>query len=65
MNDINTVCIWLIKKLCVDTNADEAKITQENFHDKKTGKVYGTYEIIVRKVEADLKHSEEEYGNRK
>lgn len=47
---LNAICIWLIKKLCIDTNADEVKITQENFHNKKTGKVYGTYEIIIKKV---------------
>lgn len=47
---VNAICFWLIKTLCIDTNADSARIEQKGFHDKT--KVYGDYEIIVRKLGA-------------
>lgn len=47
MEDLNTICFWLIKTLCVETNADEAKHTLTGVTYK--GEDLGDYEIIVRK----------------
>lgn len=50
MNPIEkmTMCaIWLIKYLCIDTNATTAKLEQEVTFE---GKVLGTYKITIEKV---------------
>jgi hypothetical protein len=49
VNDMNICAMWLIKNLCLDTNAETATITQENVHGPG-GKNYGDYEIVIRKV---------------
>lgn len=41
----------LVYLLCIDTNATKATYTIEGFHDRKSGIVYGDYEIVVRKTE--------------
>lgn len=48
-NELNMICIWLIKTLCISTNADEATYTLNGFHNKQTGENLGDWEIIVRK----------------
>lgn len=47
MNDTTTVAIWLIKKLCIDTNADKATLTQDITH---KGNSIGTYKIMIEKI---------------
>ena len=44
---VNTACIWLIKTLCLDTNATEAKVNQRGVSHE--GKPLGDWEIIIRK----------------
>ena len=39
----------LIKILCVDTNATEAKLNIDGFFKKETGEILGDYEIVVKK----------------
>lgn len=48
MNDITTVAKYLIKKLCLDTNATKATLTQEVTYLEKP---IGTYKITIEKVE--------------
>lgn len=60
IKDLNTVCFWLIKKLCLDFNATEATYTVEGFHNNITGEKLGDYEIIVRKKSSLLPKKEEE-----
>ena len=47
MNDLQTVCIWLIKKLCLDTEAETASIEQDiTFKGEKIGR----YKITITKL---------------
>jgi hypothetical protein len=39
--------IWLIKRLCLETNAEKAELTQDITHE---GKPIGTYRITIEKV---------------
>lgn len=48
MDKLTTVTIWLIKTLCVDTNAEVARLEQDiTFEGKKIGR----YKITVEKIE--------------
>lgn len=48
MDNLHTVGFWLIKKLCLDTNAEKATFTIDGFHDKE-GNQLGDWEITVKK----------------
>lgn len=39
--------IWLVKHLCIDTNAETAKLEQNIIHE---GKDLGRYKITIEKV---------------
>lgn len=47
MENPTTVAIWLIKKLCIDTNATKATLTQDVIF---KGESIGTYKITVEKL---------------
>jgi len=47
--EVNTICFWLIKNLCTDTNATEGTVTLNKVTYK--GEQLGDWEIIVRKKE--------------
>lgn len=46
MNDMNTICFWLIKQ-AIDSGAEEMTIQQKNVHNAQGEQ--GDWEIIVRK----------------
>lgn len=45
---INLCAIFLVKALCIDTNATKAKYTLEKFTDGK--QILGDYEITIKKT---------------
>jgi hypothetical protein len=47
MDEVQTVGIWLIKKLCKDTNATTASLTIDLTHH---GKPDGKYKITVEEI---------------
>lgn len=40
-------CIWLVKNLCIDTNAEKASVEQEMTY---LGKSIGTYRVTIEKI---------------
>lgn len=50
-----SIAAWLIKNLCIETNAEVATYTLEGFHNKQTGEKYGDWEIVVRKKKNEQK----------
>jgi len=47
MDNLKQVSIWLIKTLCIDTNAEKATLTEDiTFEGKKIGR----YEITIKKI---------------
>ncbi len=48
LENVNMCAIYLVKTLCVDTNAETAKYTLSGFHDKE--KTLGDYEITIKKI---------------
>lgn len=47
MHNLNTVAIWLIKKLCIDPNATSAIYKTDITH---LGKHLGKYKITIEKI---------------
>jgi len=47
MDKLTTVCIWLIKTLCIDMGADKATYTQDL---TKDGVHIGNYKITIEKI---------------
>jgi hypothetical protein len=47
MDNLKQISIWLIKTLCIDTNAKTATLTEDITFE---GKYIGTYEIKIKKI---------------
>lgn len=47
LEKVNLCAMFLVKTLCVDTNATEAKYTLEKFN--REGEILGDYELLIRK----------------